>query len=321
MPAQPMPFHPMLHTREHAKRMNHSLKINSLLGGDADRRPSSFNQVGRLPALIVRILVVSVIGFLGLAAMGHAAEPPSYQLEELTWQEVRDRVATGSTTILVPIGGTEQNGPYMVLGKHNARVKFLANAIAQRLGNALVAPVMAYVPEGSIHPPAAHMRFMGTISISESAFESVLESTARSFKQHGFRDVVFLGDHGGYQKNEQRVENRLNHEWSNDPACRVHALLDFYKVTQSAYVATLKSRGFSDAEIGTHAGLADTSLALAVDRSLVHADALTQAPQPGPRDGVYGDPRKATKELGQLGIEQIVQTSVSSIQALTRMPR
>lgn len=111
---------------------------------------------------------------------------------------MQDRIAAGATTILVPIGGTEQSGPYIALGKHNARAKFLAGAIAQRLGSALVAPVIAYVPEGSINPPAAHMRFPGTISISESTFEAMLESTARSFKQHGFRDIIFLGDHGGY---------------------------------------------------------------------------------------------------------------------------
>jgi creatinine amidohydrolase len=110
-----------------------------------------------------------------------AAGSQSTQLEELTWTEVRDRIATGSTTILVPIGDTEQNGPHMVLGKHNTRVRILAGEIAQRLGNALVAPVIAYVPEGST-PPAAHMRFPGTISIFESTFEALLESSARSFK-------------------------------------------------------------------------------------------------------------------------------------------
>lgn len=247
-----------------------------------------------------------------------AAGPQSNQLEELTWTEVRDRVAAGSTTILVPIGGTEQNGPHMVLGKHNVRVRILAGDIAQRLGNALVAPVIAYVPEGSIHPPAAHMRFTGTISISESTFEALLESTARSFKQHGFRDVVFLGDHGSYQKNEKNVADRLNREWSLDPACRVHALLDYYNVTQSSFVATLRSRGYSDFEIGLHAGLADTSLALAVDKSLVRTEALAGAAKESKRDGVYGDPHRASAELGQLGIAQIIQTSVTAIAAMTR---
>ena len=77
---------------------------------------------------------------------------------------MRDQIVAGKTTVIVPIGGTEQNGPHMVLGKHNVRVKALAGKIAQALGNALVAPVVAYVPEGSIEPPTAHMRFPGTIT-------------------------------------------------------------------------------------------------------------------------------------------------------------
>lgn len=239
------------------------------------------------------------------------------QIEELTWTELRDRMAAGATTVLVPIGGTEQNGPHMVLGKHNVRASLLASQIAQRLGNALVAPVVAYVPEGTIHPPVAHMRFTGTISIPEATFESLLESTARSFKQHGFRYVFFLGDHGGYQKSEERVAARLNREWAADPACRVYALLDYYRVTQSGYVAALKQRGYSKAEIGSHAGLADTSLAMALDKTLVRSDVLSNGSKLGEPEGVYGDPRRSTAELGQLGVQQILDASVAAIRTLT----
>lgn len=281
------------------------------------------NNARRAQAAAVFLMraAVCTAALLCLLSPAQAARPQSNQIEELTWTEVRDRVAAGSTTILIPIGGTEQNGPHMVLGKHNVRVRILAGEIAQKLGNALVAPVMAYVPEGSIHPPAAHMRFSGTISIPEATFEALLEATARSFKQHGFREVVFLGDHGGYQKSEERVATKLNHEWATDKACRVHALLEYYRVTQTAFVASLRSAGFSDYEIGLHAGLADTSLALAVDKSLVRADALAGTSQAGKRDGVFGDPHRATAELGQLGVQQIVQTSVAAIQALSREQR
>ena len=51
-----------------------------------------------------------------------AAQAATVQLEELTWTELRERVAAGATTVLLPIGGTEQNGPHMTLGKHNMRV-------------------------------------------------------------------------------------------------------------------------------------------------------------------------------------------------------
>ena len=247
-----------------------------------------------------------------------APAPVSPFIEELTWTELRDRIAAGATTILVPIGGTEQSGPHMVLGKHNVRAHVLAGRIAEQLGNAVVAPVIAYVPEGPITPPAAHMRFTGTISIPDAAFEALLEATARSFRQHGFRDIVFLGDHGGYQKNEERVAARLNREWAAQPACRVHALVDYYRVTQTDYVEWLKARGFTTDEIGTHAGLADTSLALAVDPALVRQERLAHGPKEGAHDGVQGDPRRATAALGRAGIDRVVEVSVAKLRELTR---
>lgn len=262
------------------------------------------------------LIFLAVFGETAFPAWAVASQQATVYIEQMTSPELRDRIAAGTTTVLVPIGGTEQNGPHMVLGKHNVRASILAGQIAQRLGNAVVAPVVSYVPEGAIYPPAAHMRFTGTISIPESAFEAMLAGIARSFKQHGFHDVVFLGDHGGYQKNEQRVAERLNHEWAADPNCRVHALLDYYKVTQTGYVADLRKQGFGDAEIGTHAGLADTALALAIDKSLVRTGLLTST-RPSARDGVYGDPRRATAELGQLGVQRIVGVSVEAVRLLT----
>ncbi|MEO5698490.1 MAG: creatininase family protein [Burkholderiaceae bacterium] len=256
-----------------------------------------------------------------MQARAAGQEAASPHLEDMTWTELRDRIKAGATTALVPIGGTEQNGPHMVLGKHNVRARALAERIAQQLGNAVVAPVIAYVPEGSIDPPAAHMRYSGTISISDATFEAVLESTARSLRQHGFRDVVFLGDHGGYQASEARVADRLNREWAKArPACRVHALLDYYRVSQTTYVDALKARGFGADEIGTHAGLADTALALAIDPALVRQDMLARDPKGHAREGVSGDPRRATAALGQVGVDAIVAASVARIRALTRAP-
>ncbi len=238
----------------------------------------------------------------------------SVYLEELTSFELRAAVAKGSTTVLIPIGGTEQNGPHMALGKHNVRVKYLAGQIAQKLGNAIVAPVLAYVPEGGISPPVAHMRFSGTLSIADATFEAILESTARSLKQHGFHDVVFLGDHGGYQKSELRAAEAINKEWATDKRCGALALTAYYDASQAPYIQFLRGKGYSDAEIGTHAGLADTSMLLAIDKSLVRTELLAEGAKTGPADGVYGDPRKASAELGQVGIRGIVDKSVQAIQ-------
>ena len=257
--------------------------------------------------------------FLGvcLAVSGALAEvPQTLSLEALTSPELAAAIRSGKTTIIVPIGGTEQNGAHMVLGKHNRRVKILAERIAAALGNALVAPVIAYVPEGSVDPPTAHMRFPGTITVADDAFEKVLESAARSFKLAGFRDVVFIGDHGGYQKNLQSAAQKLNRAWSGTPA-RAHAIVEYYQVAETAYARMLKGEGYRDDEIGTHAGLADTSLALAVDPSLVRAEKLKAGAPPPRAEGAYGDPRRATAELGQQGADAIVAQTVEAIRKAT----
>jgi creatinine amidohydrolase/Fe(II)-dependent formamide hydrolase-like protein len=114
------------------------------------------------------------------------------------------------------------------------------------------------------------------------------------------------------------VAARLNREWAASTPARVHALLDYYRVTQTRYPQALRSRGLTDAEIGSHAGLADTALALAVDPSLVRLDALAATGKPSDGSGVSGDPRRATAELGQIGVQQIVESSVTAIRNLTR---
>jgi creatinine amidohydrolase len=235
-----------------------------------------------------------------------AAAPASVFIQDLTLTELRDLIATGKTTVIIPIGGTEQNGPHMAIGKHNVRVKLLAGKIAAALGSALVAPVLAYVPEGRVDPPTAHMRFPGTITVPEDAFEKVIEYAARSLRQHGFRDIVFLGDHGSYQKEETAVAQRLDREWAPTPA-RVHAILEYYQESEHGFGKLLEAQGYPASEVGTHAGLADTSLMMALDPSLVRADRLK------PGEGDNGDPSRASAALGQLGVDLIVQKTIEAI--------
>lgn len=237
-----------------------------------------------------------------------AAAPSSVFIEDLTWTELRDAIAAGKTTVIIPIGGTEQNGPHMAIGKHNVRVRLLAGKIAATLGTALVAPVLAYVPEGQVSPPTGHMRFPGTITVPDDAFEKVLEYAARSCKQHGFRDIVFLGDHGSYQKDEAAVAQRLDREWASS-AVRVHAVPEYYRESEHGFATLLEARGYPASEVGTHAGLADTSLTMALVPSLVRADRLK------PGEGDNGDPTRASAALGQLGVDLIVTSTVAAIRS------
>ena len=258
----------------------------------------------------MRKLHAALLLLLSIAASPSSYSQPSVFLEELTSTELRAQIAAGKTIVLVPIGGTEQNGPHMVLGKHNVRAKALAARIAADLGNAIVAPVVSYAPEGTIDPPSQHMRFPGTITIGEDTFEKLVESAARSFRRHGFKDIVLLGDHAGYQRNLQRVADRLDREWARTDV-RVHAVPEYYATVENEYPRLLEQQGHTLGEIGTHAGLADTSLALAIDPALVRKDHLKAGA--GPKDGVYGDPARSTAELGQRGVDLIVKRTVEAI--------
>src|SRR5688572_24871070 len=140
----------------------------------------------RRVALSLLFLLVSVSGAV-------AQRPPdTVFLEELTWDEVRDLIAAGKTSIIIGTAGTEQNGPHMVLGKHRYIMEYAADKVARALGNALVAPVITYVPEGSWTNPRGHMAKAGTISLPDDRFMVLLEHTAKSLKASGFTDILFL---------------------------------------------------------------------------------------------------------------------------------
>lgn len=259
-----------------------------------------------------RALAAAVCLILICAGRVCAQAPDTVLLEELTWTELRELNGAKTTTIIVPVGGTEQNGPQMTLGKHNSRVKILSEKIARALGNTLVAPVIAYVPEGRLSPATGHMRFPGTITVPSETFQRVLEYTARSFKLHGFRDIVFLGDHGGTQADQKAGAGRLNREWAAAPV-RVHAIEEYYLAAVVELPRLLSERGYRKEELGLHAGLTDTSLMLAVDPRMVRPGRLRPDSWPPGASGVSGDPTRASAELGRLGVEMIVTRTAEAI--------
>ena len=170
---------------------------------------------------------------------------PSVFLEELTWTEVQKALDNGHKTIIIPAGGTEQNGPHMVLGKHNVRIKYMAEMIAYKLGDALIAPVITYVPQGGIDPPMSHMRFAGTIHLPEEYFIKLLEYAARSFKEHGFTDIVMLFDSGPNWHGMSLISEQLNTEWKNTEV-RVHFIKELYRAPDEELIRdSLKKKRYS----------------------------------------------------------------------------
>src|SRR4051812_32611259 len=173
-------------------------------------------------ALALIVLSAAPGGAQGNPAQLTAPRPidavDSLWTEELTWMEVRDAVKAGRTTILIGTGGVEQNGPYVAGGKHNYVLQTVLPYIARAIGSTLIAPVVKFVPEGAIEPePRGHMQYPGTISLEPSTFEALLTDICRSYKAHGFRDVILVGDSGGNQRGMETVATALNRKWAAEP--------------------------------------------------------------------------------------------------------
>ncbi|TDJ37715.1 MAG: creatininase family protein [Gammaproteobacteria bacterium] len=162
-----------------------------------------------------------------LAAPNPIEASDSLWMEELTYIEVRDLIAGGFTTAIIPTGGIEENGPYLATGKHNVILRALCPAIARNLGNALCAPVVAFVPEGSFDPPSGAMHFPGTFTVRDETYHALLVDIAESLRVHGFKDIVLIGDSGGNQRGMAAVAGDLNKRWAGS-GVTAHFVIEFY---------------------------------------------------------------------------------------------
>ena len=263
--------------------------------------------------LAIVVFFAAGIAVFALAIPIRTTLPDTVHLEELTWVEVDEAIRQGIRTIIVPTGGVEQNGPHMVLGKHNYIVRYAAEQIARDLGDVLVAPVVTFVPEGSVDPPSGHMYFAGTITVPDTVFANILEFTARSLRAHGFQTICFLGDSGGNQKMQELVAARLNAEWQEDGARVIH-VGDYYAA--NGQVDWLLAQQETTASIGSHAGIRDTSELLAVFPTGVRTEMI--APRGGRLlrpTGVNGDPTRASAERGEKLLALKIEAALRQIRA------
>lgn len=236
----------------------------------------------------------------------------SIWIEELTWMEVRDALAGGKTTVIIPTGGIEQNGPYVATGKHNYVVETACEWIARELGNALCAPVIKLVPEGDIAEPSGHMRYPGTISLREETFEMVLDDVASSLKAHGFTNICFIGDSGRNQDGMEAVANALNARWTD---ARAHYIAEYYDL--DGLVAYMENElGISEGDDGYHDFYWLTAMQMVNDPSTVRYEQRVKAGK-ATVNGLSIAPKNETIEVGKKLIQWRVDQTVKAIRAAT----
>ena len=251
-----------------------------------------------------------------LAGPAPAQRPPdTVFLEELTWTELRDLQRAGTRTVIVATAGTEQKGPHMVMGEHHFVVEAAAEAIARALGNAVVAPVITYVPEGSWEPPLrGHMAKAGTITLPEDRFIELLVHAGQSLRAGGFTTVIYIGDSGGNQRGMQATADTLNAAWRGTGA-RALFIGDYYTKSAADIRTVLVGKGYTLEQVGSHAGMTDTSELWHLHPQFIRTDRL--APGGGSKDsGVSGDPTKADPALGAAMMDIKVQVALAQIRAL-----
>jgi len=237
--------------------------------------------------------------------------PDTVWMEEMTWMDVRDALKAGKRSVIVSTGGIEPNGPWLALGKHNYVLRANCDAIARKLGNALCAPIVPFVPEGSIEPQSSHMLTVGTISLNEATFEALLTDIAHSYKMHGFETIIFIGDSGGNQEGMKAVADTLNAQWNARPV--VAHIPEYYAYNTVAKLLT--DLGVTKAD-GPRDNLHDdpgiTLNMFVTDPSSVRFDQRVKANK-ATIDGVSIADRAKSLELGKKIVDMRATNTVAAI--------
>ncbi len=234
-------------------------------------------------------------------------------LEELTWLEVRDALRAGKTTVIIATGGVEQNGPYLATGKHNYVLRATTEVIARKLGNALVAPIVAFVPEGNIDPASGHMRYPGTISVRAQTFERLLTDIAESLRVHGFRHIILIGDSGGNQQGMAEVTKSLSAKW-RQRGTRIYYVPEYYRewTNPDGPQRLLAAQGIHETPEGLHDDFIVSAVLMSVDPQLVR---MRQRMEAGKFsiNGVNLAPPERSIALGRQLVNHVADVTVAAI--------
>lgn len=246
------------------------------------------------------------------------------EFEKMTWVEVKCAIAAGKTTALIYTGGVEQRGPQNANGGHNFIAHETVQAIARKLGNAIFLPVLPYTPNDAEAIP-------GTIGITNELLAAMLERIAEQAALNGFKNIIIMGDHGGGQPDVyQALAKKLDGNLSG--AARVFYCDQVYRPANDAFDQYLVRHGYP---LGLHGYLFDTSELMYLDkgntwvrRDLVPSamgdpvvghtsgDGKAQFGPHSPQNGILGDARRSTAELGKRAIDIKVDFAVKQIRSL-----
>ncbi len=229
-------------------------------------------------------------------------------IAKMTWMEVRDAMRAGTDTVIIATGGIEQNGPYLVANKHGVVLQAMTESIARELGNALVAPIVDFVPEGDIKPPTVHMKYPSTVSVREETYRALLTDIVASYKTHGFRHIVLIGDSGGNQDGLKAVAGAQDESAKDGP--RVSFIPEYYNYGEVGKF--LEGHGIKQVPEGLHDDFGITAIMATVDPDSIRARQRKKAGK-FTINGINLAPLKTTQKWGRAIIRFRTDAAVTAI--------
>ena len=214
------------------------------------------------------------------------------RLAELTWPEVAAAVAAGATTLILPLGATEQHGPHLPLGTDTLRAEELAARLAALLPGALVAPAL---PVGCSDE---HAGFPGLLGLDAETLAAVICDVARRAAGWGVTRLVVLSAHGGNGAGPARAGERLRAEL---PGLAVWLPADL-AAPLAGPRAVAAADGVTPEAHGLHAGEGETSELLWLRPDLVRRELA--AP------GYAGDMAAIMPTLRAVGLRPVTPSGV-----------
>lgn len=252
----------------------------------------------------------------------HPPKGPLVEFELMTWPEVKQALADGKTTALIYTGGTEQRGPQNTNGGHTLMARYTAKAIALKLGNAIVMPVLPYTPNN------ASAALPGTIGLTPDLLSAILYRITEQTIATGFKNVILMGDHGGGQPAAYKVVADSLDKVYGAKGIHVYFCDEVYAKAQADFDKWLAANGYP---VSSHAGLPDTSTMLYLDSLGIYVrkdlipqalgDTLPRSAQLAPgvtrvANGISGDARRSSVELGKRAFDIKVDYAVRQIREL-----
>ncbi|MDP8958278.1 MAG: creatininase family protein [Actinomycetota bacterium] len=238
------------------------------------------------------------------------------ELAHLTWQEAREALATARLALL-PVGSCEQHGPHLALDTDLAVAEAFARRLEADLGEA--AMLCPSIPYGlSEH----HMGFPGTLTLRPAAFTGMLLDVVESLARWGLRRVLMVNGHGGNIDALRLVSRQARADLGS-----LVASIMWAQLAADQIAPRVRSDQYG------HACEVETSVAMvlvadrvfperiAPPRGRRSPDPLTDPPRPvvdqavrmeeWTEDGALGDPRLASRELGEAVVEEAYGRALS----------